>query len=87
MFDISNFYEDAKSYDNQNKMVLCKMKDEYKGILINEFVRLTSKMRCMLLDNGKESNTAKGVHIAMELKEYEGTLLNKKAIRHKMRRI
>ena len=87
MFDISNFYEDAKSYDNQNKMVLRKMKDEYKGILINEFVRLTSKMRCMLLDNGKESNTAKGVHIAMELKEYEGTLLNKKAIRHKMRRI
>ena len=41
----------------------------------------------MLSDDGKESNTTKGVNIAVELKEYENTLLNKKVTRHKMRRI
>ena len=41
----------------------------------------------MLSDDGKESNTAKRVNIAIELKEYEDTLLNKKIIRHRMRRI
>ena len=73
--------------DNQNEMVVGKMKDEYKEISINEFVGLKSKMHCTPLNNGKESNTAKGVNIAMVLKEYEGTFLNKKIIRHKMRRI
>ena len=44
-------------------------------------------MHCMLSDNDKESNTAKGVNIVMGLKQYEDTLLNKKIIRHKMKRI
>ena len=30
-------------------------------------------MHYMLSDNGKESNTAKGVNIATEFKEYEDT--------------
>ena len=33
-------------------------------------------MNCILSDDGKESNTAKGVNTAIELKEYEDTLLN-----------
>ena len=41
----------------------------------------------MLSDDDKESNTAKGVNNATEFKEYEDTLINKKVIRHKMRRI
>ena len=44
-------------------------------------------MHCILSDDGKESNTAKGVSIGMELKEYKDALLNKKVMRHKMRRI
>ena len=32
----------------------------------------------MLLDNGKEFNTAKGVNTAMELKEYKTFCLTKK---------
>ena len=47
------------------------MKDEYKGIPINIFVGLKSKINCMLSDDGKQSNTAKRVNIAMELKEYQ----------------
>ena len=47
------------------------MKDEYKGIPMNIFVGLKSKMHCMLSDDGKQSNTAKRVNIEMELKEYQ----------------
>ena len=63
------------------------MKDMHKRKPIDKFVGLKSKMHSMLLDNGKESNTAKGVNIATEFKEYEDTLINKKIIRHKTRRI
>ena len=41
----------------------------------------------MLSDDNKESNTAKIVNISIELEEYEETLLNKKIIRHKMKKI
>ena len=41
----------------------------------------------MLSNNGKESNTAKGVNIATTFNEFKDTLLNNKIIRHKMRRI
>ena len=44
-------------------------------------------MHCILSDDGKESNTAKGVSVGMELKEYKDALLNKKGMSHKMRRI
>ena len=69
------------------------IKDEYKGwkiyegIPINKFVELKWKMHCMVSYDVKESNAAKGINIAMEFKEYEDTLLNKKVIRHKMKRI
>ena len=59
----------------------------HKRKSIDKFVELKSKMHSMLSDNGKESNTAKGVNIATEFKEYEDTLINKKIIRHKTRRI
>ena len=41
----------------------------------------------MLSNDGKESNTAKGVNIATTFNEFKDTLLNNKIIRHKMRRI
>ena len=37
--------------------------------------------------DGKESNTAKRVNIATEFNEFKDVLLNKKIIRHKMKRI
>ena len=44
----SNLSEDSKFYDSQNKMVVGKMKVVYKGIPINKFVGLKSKMHFML---------------------------------------
>ena len=87
LFDFSKFSKDCKFYDKQNEIVAGKMKDEYKEIPIHKFVRLKSKMNCMLSDNGKKSNKAKGVNIEMKLKEYEAILFNKKVIRQIIRRL
>ena len=62
------------------------MKAVNKGIPINKFFGLKSKMYSMLSD-GKESNTAKRVNIATEFNEFKDTLFNNKIMRHKMKRI
>ena len=64
-----------------------KMKGESEGKIIDKFVGLKSKMHAMKNIDGKESNTAKGVNISIEFKEFKDTLFNKKALRHKLRRI
>ena len=46
-----------------------KMKDESEGKIIDEFAGLKWKMYSMLSDDGKESNTEKGVNIATEFSE------------------
>ena len=69
LFDFSNFSKDSRFYDNQNEMVVGKMKSVYRGIPTNKVVGLKSKMNSVLSDNGKESNTAKGVNTATELNE------------------
>ena len=41
----------------------------------------------MLSDNGKESNTAKGINTATEFNKLKDTLFDKKVIRHKVKSI
>ena len=40
LFDFSNFPKDSKIFDETNKYVIGKMKDEFGGVIIIEFVRL-----------------------------------------------
>ena len=87
MFDFSNYTKDSNFFDETNKKVIDKMKDESEGKITNEFVASKSKMYSMKNIDDKESNTAKGVNIATEFNEFKDTLFNKKIIRHKMRRI
>ena len=87
LFDFSNHPKDPKFYDNQNEMVVGKMKIVYRGIQITKFVRLKSKMHSMLLHDGKESNAVKGVNTATEFNEFKDTLFTKKVLRHKIKRI
>ena len=82
LFDFSNYPKDSKFFDETNKKVIGKMKDEF-GI-VEEFVGLKSKMKSMKNIDGKESNVAKGVNIATEFNEFKDVLFNKN-IRHKMR--
>ena len=51
------------------------------------FVGLRSKIHSKKYNDGKKSNTAKGVNITIEFSEFKDTLFNKKIIRHKLRRI
>ena len=87
MFDFSNYPKNSKFFDHANKKLIGKMKDESEGKIIDEFVGLKSKMCSMLSDDGKESNTAKGVNIVTEFNEFKDTLFNKEVLRHKIRRV
>ena len=86
LFDFSNYSKDSKFYDDANKNVIGKMKDEYGGVIIDQFVGLKSKMYSIRKTNGNESSTAKGVNIAIELNKFKNVLFNKEIIRHKMKR-
>ena len=87
LFDFRNYSKGSKFFDETNKKVIGKMKDEFGGVVIIEFVGLRSKMYSIKKIDGKEHNTAKGVNIAIEFDNFKDVLLNKKIIRHKMKRI
>ena len=87
LFDFSNYSKDSKFFDATNKKVIGKMKDEFGGVIIDEFIGLKPKMYSIKKTDGRESSTAKGVNITTEFNEFEDVLLNKKIIRHKMKRI
>ena len=87
LFDFSNYSKDSKFFNETNKKVIGKMKDEFGGVIIIEFVGLKSKMYSIKKIDGKEHNAAKGVNIATEFNEFKDVLFNKKIIRHKMKRI
>ena len=38
------YSKDSKLFDNANKKVIGKMKDEYGGVIIDQFIGLKSKM-------------------------------------------
>ena len=63
------------------------MKGKFKGITINKFIGLKSKMYCIVSDDDIEVSAANGVNISIEFNEYEDVLFNETIIRHKMKRI
>ena len=87
LFDFSNYPKDSKFFDETNKKVTGKMKDEFGGVIVDEFVGLKSKMYSMKKIDDKECNTAKRVSIAIEFNKFKIVLFGKKIIRHKMKRI
>ena len=44
LFDFSNYSKDSKFFNDANKKVIGKMKDEYGGVIIDQFIGLKSKM-------------------------------------------
>ena len=66
-------------YDDLDKKALGKMKDEFGGVKIDEFVGLKSKMYSLIESNDLEFNKAKGVNLVLRHGEYLDILLGKKA--------
>ena len=64
-----------------------KMKDEFNGVKIVEFVGLKSKMYSMIVCNDLEVNKAKGVNLKLKHNEYVDVLFGRKVVRYKMKRI
>ena len=86
MFDFSSFPEDSTFFDETNKKDIGKMKDEFGGVIVMEFVGLKSEMQTMKKINGKECNTAKWVSLGTEFDKLKYVLFNQKFIRHRMKR-
>ena len=80
LLHFSNYSKDLRFYDEGNKKVIGKMKDEYGGVIIDEFIGLKSKMYSIKKIDGSESNTAKGVNIAIEFNEFKDVLFKKKLL-------
>ena len=38
LFDFSSYPKESKFFDETNKKVIGKMKDEFSGVIVNEFV-------------------------------------------------
>ena len=51
MFDFSNYSTKSEYYNDSNKLVIGKMKDETGGVAVEEFVGLKPKMYSFLVDN------------------------------------
>ena len=87
MPDFSDYPLYSKFFDPVNKKVIGKMKDEFKGLIISEFVGLKSKIYSLISVNNKEATRAKGVNKKIRHKEFVDVLSNRKVIRHNMDRI
>ena len=87
MFDFSDYLLDSKFFDPVNKNVIGKMKDEFNGRTISEFVGLKSKMYSLISVDDEEVTKAKGVNKKIRHKAFVDVLFNKKVIRHNMKRI
>ena len=92
LFDNSDYPKNSPFFDDSNKKVIGKFKDEAAGIPIVEFVGLRSKMYSYMKDNKQGSRTAKGIKKnvikqKIQHENYKDTLFNQKQMRHAMRLI
>ena len=94
MFDVFNYSAESKYYNNSNKLVVGKMKDETgcvanKGLVglkakMNSFL-VDEKMYSFLVDDSSEHKKSNGVNknvlATISHDEYKDVLLNKKFLR------
>ena len=58
---ISSYSDESKYYDNSNKLVVFKMKDETGGVAIKYFAGLKPKIHYCLVDDSSDYKKVKGV--------------------------
>ena len=79
-------------YDDSNKSIVVKMKDETAGVAIKKIVELKPRIYFILVDDSSEHKKAndvnKNVFVATRsYNEYRDALLNHKCLRHSINRI
>ena len=62
LLDFSDYSLNSKFFNYVNKNVIGKMKDEFKGRKINEFIGLKSKMYSLISVDDEEVTKARGVN-------------------------
>ena len=61
-FDFSDYSKESKFYDDSNKKVIGKMKDEMGGKVVSEFIGLKPKMYSLIRVDDQEKIRAKGIN-------------------------
>ena len=85
LFDLSDYSLHSKFFDPVHKIVIGKMKNEFKGKIICEFAGLKSKMYSLIIADNEEVTIAKGINKKIRRKEFINVLFNKKVMRHNMK--
>ena len=62
MFDFSNYSAQLKYYDDSNKLVAKKMKEETARVANKDFIGLKPKMHSILVDDRSENKKTKDVN-------------------------
>ena len=82
MFDFRDYPQDSKLLGSINKKVISKIKDEFEGETISEFVILKSKMYSLVTIDNEEIKKAKEVNKNVvkntRRKRFVDVLFNKK---------
>ena len=91
-FDFSEYNKSSRFFDETNKKVIGKFKDEACGIPIIKFVGLRSKMYSYIKDNNKNEQACNGIKrnvIKNDIthENYKTTLFNDDQMHHKMKTI
>ena len=89
--DFSNYQKDSRYYNNENNLVVSKMKDETLACLYS-FVRLKFKMYTFITEGNQESKKEKTlikkfVDDELRYKHYKNLLFNRSYMRHEMNRV
>ena len=84
LYDLCNFSKDSKYFCNDNKKVPGKMKDEYGGTAICEYVGTKSKICSIREVHQNEKSVYKGHNSHIKYDKFIDTHCNKKVIRHNM---
>ena len=85
LFDFNGYQNNFDYYDTPNKKVSGKIKDEFNGVKIVEFVGLKSKMYSLISSDDKEVDKAKGINKKLRHNEYLDVLFDKKRIMKRIR--
>ena len=87
LFDLRNFPKNSKYFCNDNKKVPGKMKDEYEGTAIYEYIGLKPRMYSIRDIHNHEKSVYKGHNSDIKYDEFKDTHSNENIIRHDMRGI